>query len=844
MSNFFFDSLDNTRFTYSQGKADDAWEDPCLEKDTSNHYVSEKEIITGSKSFAAVKGVGQSLTADTTFAKNNKKLEETSVTADATGKDVQAQRKPDHTQFQLSLKSDVISSPSSHHSFAFDSSSGRGREGTEKAKVCTPCHSENQDQAVPAEQEVILSPVEGSEVRVPFSSSSEHMKCFSLVDLPPVLILEIFAHIDARDLCIASCVCSTFQRLAAESFRWKDFYCQRWLPPALGNVSVGKNLGDDFLVTGRRWRDLYLEREVRARAFQGRFRLDFLHGHTAGVRCVRLLPSAGLAVTGGYDSTVRIWALDEGLPLAASAPLGETVRAIAVDSSMLAVGSTDGAVRIWRTIPECPYLFDVGSLWTAGGAAGTRPIGGANQKGGRSFAGIETLYGHSGPISCLAIDGGKLYSGSWDMTVRVWEQKELTCVGTFQHRDWVWAIAPRGGRLYSTAGPHLYSWVVESGELLRLRENVHVGHASAVEASRSGEFVFTGGEDGAVRMFDERMKRRVSRFSAVVEDGVRDAVAEWRPHTAGVRALAMEDPWLVCSSGDKTCSLMNVWQVMLNRSSGKGRARGKHVKRVNGESSTSSVKSSLKANGGFSHAVLHEGVEEPIQRQLGGSQSGVYSVDIGAHRVVCAGEDMAVRVFDFTQALETERRVELSRRVRVEKRLQRKASKCEREVVIKGVMRFGSLQGDGTCSNDSDRAQDSNQSGNRSVEATVANVGSESHRPWSSEKMSFVKRGVGKFREPGAAKQKRGKAVDRREDQLSKRDGPGETDIKTFEGGKDGNGYSEQRTGRYVDSVPSNFRNGQGTFRHMISGCRPASGSLSGSTERVEQDFDEANESL
>ncbi|CAM6065132.1 unnamed protein product [Sphagnum tenellum] len=464
-----------------------------------------------------------------------------------------------------------------------------------------------------------------------------HTERSPLVELPPALILEVLKYLDARALCIISCACTLFRRLASDSHGWKDFYCERWgLPAGLSPATASSSTGMLSAPPGKSWRELYVAREERCKVLMGRFRMDTLHGHTAAVRCVRLLPAANMVFTAGYDQTVRLWNLEEGLPLACSHPLGETVRAIAVDIGLLAVAGTDAVVRVWRAIPECAHLFDVAGTWSA-----------VNEDGAEM-----PLYGHTGPVTCLGLDATHMYSGSWDMSIRVWERSSFECVHKLMHMDWVWALVPRGRRILSTAGSDVYAWDVETGQQVRLRTRVHTGQAYAVEGSRSGHFVFTGGEDGAVRMFDDRLARRHHSNSKIAVE----AIAAWVPHKGGVYSLAFEDPWLISASGDGTLAMMDVRQIM-KRSNG------------NGKSAANSVP--LRWCHHTSAQVAGKEGEEIVQRFLpGGSHQSAYCVDLGADRVVSGGEERIVRIWDFSQALEIESRVQASRSNRRHRRKQ------------------------------------------------------------------------------------------------------------------------------------------------------------------------------
>jgi hypothetical protein len=67
---------------------------------------------------------------------------------------------------------------------------------------------------------------------------------------------------------------------------------------------------------------------------------------------------------------------------------------------------------------------------------------------------------------------------------------------------------------------------------------------------------------------------------------------------------------------------------------------------------------------------------------LHGFQNNLYSVDIGADRIICGGEEGVVRIWNFTEALEIERRVRALRGMRLEQRMRRR--KLQTELSSKG----------------------------------------------------------------------------------------------------------------------------------------------------------------
>ncbi|KAL2621532.1 hypothetical protein R1flu_001737 [Riccia fluitans] len=433
-------------------------------------------------------------------------------------------------------------------------------------------------------------------------------------------------------------------RLSSDSHGWKDFYCERW-----GLPSPSSGGGSQLVLPGGHWRELYVAREAASKAMMGRFTMDMLHGHTAAVRCVRILPTANLICSAGYDQTVRLWNMEGGLPVSCSRALGDTIRAIAVDTEMLAVAGTEAVVRLWHANRDNPYLFDLVSTSASPSTRGNETL----------------LYGHMGPVTCLGMDAKHLYSGSWDMLIKVWDRSNLKCGQTLRHMDWVWALAQRGRRVFSTAGSDVYSWDTETGELLRVRTGVHIGQAYAVQGTRSGHIVFSGGEDGVVRMFDDRIAKRRSSLTdcSSLSNDLEEAVASWIPHSSAVYSLAFEDPWLVTASGDGSLAMIDVRHVMKRTGS-----VGKQVR------------PSARFRKWGNYMVSKDG--EKAQRWLSGFHQSTYSVDIGGGRVVSGGEEKIVRIWDFSQALEIEKRVQASRRNQIENRTRRKNASMDHKGLL------------------------------------------------------------------------------------------------------------------------------------------------------------------
>lgn len=444
------------------------------------------------------------------------------------------------------------------------------------------------------------------------SGSSGKLRSFT--DLPTTLVYEILQRLDAKELGVVSCVSTQLNSLASDHHGWKDFYCERW------GVPFGLNAQSS---NQKSWKELFVDREFQSKSFMGRFCIDVLHGHTEAVRCVFLLQTAKLIFTGGYDSAVRMWDMEEGLSVGVSRSLGCTIRAITADSELLVAAGTGDFLQCWRAIEGHPHLFDIA----------------ASLNHNSNFR----LWGHEGPVTCLALDSTRIYSGSWDTSVRIWDRAHLKCLRTLRHGDWVWSLAPRGGTVATTSGTDVFVWDTDNGYLTTIIHNAHVGKVNALTRNHLGDLLFTGGEDGAIRMY--------MVCDHCDDDDIKPA-ATWIPHTGPVHSLSFEFPWVISSSSDGRIALIDVRKLLKSRQSCSSR---QHYK------------------------VKHSSPEavEPPQRMLHGFGCNLFSVAIGSDRIVCGGEEGVVRIWNFSQALEIAKRVEALRSIRLENRMRRRKVQTE-----------------------------------------------------------------------------------------------------------------------------------------------------------------------
>ncbi|KAG1857847.1 WD40-repeat-containing domain protein, partial [Suillus tomentosus] len=116
-----------------------------------------------------------------------------------------------------------------------------------------------------------------------------------------------------------------------------------------------------------------------------------LRGHTATVRCARVLHNRPIAVTGSRDSTLRVWNIQKGVMLRVLHGHTASVRCLDICGTR-------------SSVVQCAYDFDELQIWDVD-----------------TGECIRFLRGHSHQIYSIAIAGNLVASGGMDTIVRVWD---------------------------------------------------------------------------------------------------------------------------------------------------------------------------------------------------------------------------------------------------------------------------------------------------------------------------------------------------------------------------------------------------------------------------------------
>lgn len=437
-----------------------------------------------------------------------------------------------------------------------------------------------------------------------------------------------------------------------------------------------------------------------------RYDADWVMGHTAGVRCVSVLPQSPVAASVGYDSTVRLWDLDRMLPLAASAPLGDTLRAVAGDWDFLAVGGTDCVVRVWPLAIGCPHFFDIDGLWDAAGAldcqaveeedpeqSGCRdqlkgssslPLGSppyGKPPGSRALCSAPAvcspavpalLAAHSGPVSCLAVRHGaasapRLFSGSWDRTVVCWDVgSAMVCPErvTVRGRERLRRVAaPRGSSDLVLAQYHHQDWVwsvaARRGHLFSTAGSAQYSWDAETgallrvrEGVHQGKALAVEASMAGHYVFTAGEDGLVQMFDERLKGRERrreggEGVGAGGGSGGGERGKR-EEPvtsWLAHSAPVNSLAFEDPWLVSASSDGCCGVMDVGKTMRADRRH----AKVAFPAVTGLAGGVRGSVTFEPLRR-LGGAHASILSVDMGHERVVCGNTDSNIRVMDFRRA--------------------------------------------------------------------------------------------------------------------------------------------------------------------------------------------------
>ena len=223
--------------------------------------------------------------------------------------------------------------------------------------------------------------------------------------------------------------------------------------------------------------NMYGSRDIRVTNCNDDSLVTTLTGHTDIVWC--LIIDDGKLYSGSDDYTIKIWNCSSDTLIKTLTGHTGPVHCVTINDGTLYSGSWDHSIKVWNCSNH--------KLITTLGVPEEHDEEGEYE-------------GHTHWVECLTINDGKLYSGSWDCSIKVWDCSTNKLITTLtEHTDHVYRLRIHGGKLYSTARNVVKVYDCSDDTLITTLED-HTRYINCLEI-HDGK-LYTGSWDKTINVYD------------------------------------------------------------------------------------------------------------------------------------------------------------------------------------------------------------------------------------------------------------------------------------------------------------------------------------------------------
>ena len=241
-------------------------------------------------------------------------------------------------------------------------------------------------------------------------------------------------------------------------------------------------------------------------------------GHTSSVTSVCLSPDSRIAISGGFDGTLKLWEIPGGRSLGTLKGHTSWVNSVylSLNNRFALSGSSDDTIKLWEISTEqCLGTFeeDTSEVTSVCLSADNRfalcgtdhnTISLWDVSSGRR---LRSFVGHTDDITsiCMSADNKLALSGSKDNAIMLWEVATGRCLRVFAGHTWVVnSVCMSADAKFALSGSSdgtLHLWEVETGKRLESFKG-HTSWVTSVGLSADGRFAISGSGDGTIKLWE------------------------------------------------------------------------------------------------------------------------------------------------------------------------------------------------------------------------------------------------------------------------------------------------------------------------------------------------------
>jgi WD40 repeat protein len=264
-----------------------------------------------------------------------------------------------------------------------------------------------------------------------------------------------------------------------------------------------------------------------------------LDGHNGEVRSLAISSDGRFGLSGGVDSSMRLWDLDTGKELKSFRGHTKQIWAVAFvpGGKHLLSASWDGTVRIWdeatgSLVRSISHPLDVNGV--AVSRDGKWMLTGCDDKCMRlwdlgKYDEVKRFSPHANFCYCCAFAPNGLHaaSGSADRRAMVFELASGKMMREVEQSNAVMAVAfsPDSKYLFTCGDNAAHMWDIATGSQEKKFEST-TGYINSMALTTDGKRLVTGGEERIVRVWDVGTGKEITRFPG---------------HTATISAVAVSN---------------------------------------------------------------------------------------------------------------------------------------------------------------------------------------------------------------------------------------------------------------------------------------------------------------